>query len=118
MVSFISRYWDTYLIGLALSIVISLAAIALTISLGLVLALSRQSSLRLVRAIAGSYVAIFRALPPLLTLYFVFFALPTWAAHAEIPVLSTVLDSASACGRILATPHGVLFSVTARTRRP
>lgn len=41
----------------------------------------------------GGYVAVFRALPPLLTLYFVFFGLPIWAAYAEIPLLSTFLES-------------------------
>jgi His/Glu/Gln/Arg/opine family amino acid ABC transporter permease subunit len=100
MLAFIGRYWDSYLVGLALSVVISAASMSISIPFGLLLALGRQSRLRLVRGFAGGYVAVFRALPPLLTLYFVFFALPTWAAYAQVPVLSLVLDSFN--NRILA----------------
>ncbi len=108
MLAFISRYWDSYLIGLALSVVMSAASMSISISLGLLLALGRHSSSALVHAFAGGYVAVFRALPALLTLYFVFFALPTWAAYAQIPVLSFVLDSLN--NRILAAV--VAFALT------
>jgi His/Glu/Gln/Arg/opine family amino acid ABC transporter permease subunit len=108
MLEFISRYWDAYLIGLVLSIAISIGSVAISISLGLLLALGRQSRWGFIRGVAGIYVAVFRALPPLLTLYFVFFALPTWAAHAQIPVLSTILDSLN--NRVLAAV--VAFAIT------
>jgi glutamine transport system permease protein len=108
MIGFISRYWDSYLIGLGLAIVISAASMATSIAFGLLLALGRQSDRELIRVLTSGYVAMFRALPPLLTLYFVFFALPTWAANAQIPILSVMLDSFN--NRILAAV--VAFALT------
>ena len=73
MIGFISRYWDSYLIGLGLAIVISAASMATSITFGLLLALGRQSDRELIRVLTSGYVAMFRALPPLLTFLLRFF---------------------------------------------
>jgi His/Glu/Gln/Arg/opine family amino acid ABC transporter permease subunit len=92
MLDFIARYWDSYLLGLAISIGISLCSIAISLMLGVMLAIGRRSRFVILRSTIGGYVAVFRALPPLLTVYFVFFGLPIWAAHAQIPILSSLLE--------------------------
>jgi His/Glu/Gln/Arg/opine family amino acid ABC transporter permease subunit len=92
MLEFISRYWDSYLIGLVMACAISAAAMAASIMIGTVGAQARRSRYALVRWLASGYVAVFRAVPPLLTLYLVYFGLPTWAAQANVPVLSQFLE--------------------------
>lgn len=93
MLDFITRYWDSYLLGLAISIGISTGSICISLALGVLLAIGRRSKFLILRAVISGYVAVFRALPPLLTVYFVFFGLPIWATHARIPVLSSFLES-------------------------
>jgi His/Glu/Gln/Arg/opine family amino acid ABC transporter permease subunit len=100
MQEFISRYWDSYLIGLGVSAGITAATMSISIVFGLFLALARRSTFSPARMVAGSYVAVFRALPPLLVLYLVYFGLPTWAAKAQLFVLSPLVESLN--NRILA----------------
>ena len=108
MLAFISRYWDSYLMGLGVSAGITAGAMSISIVLGLFLALGRRSKFPPVLLFAGSYVAVFRALPPLLVLYLVYFGLPTWAAKAQIFVLSPLFESLN--NRILAAI--VAFALT------
>jgi His/Glu/Gln/Arg/opine family amino acid ABC transporter permease subunit len=100
MLDFISRYWFAYLLGLLVAIGISAAAMALSIVIGTFGARARDSRSRTIRALVGAYVAAFRAVPPLLTLYLVYFGLPTWAAQADVPLLSEFLEPLN--NRILA----------------
>lgn len=100
MLEFVSRYWVSYLVGLLVAVGISAASMALSVAIGTVGAQARGSRHGVVRALVAGYVAVFRAVPPLLTLYFVYFGLPTWAAQADIPVLSEFLEPLN--NRILA----------------
>ena len=108
MLAFISRYWDSYLLGLGISAGITAGTMSISILLGLFLALARRSTVSPVRMVAGGYVAVFRALPPLLVLYLVYFGLPTWAAKAQIFILSPLVESLN--NRIIAAI--VAFALT------
>lgn len=92
MLEFIGRYWDSYLIGLGLAVGISFSSMSISIVIGTVAALGRRSRFAILRAVASGYVAMFRALPPLLTLYFIYFGLPIWAANANLPILSQLIE--------------------------
>lgn len=108
MIEFLARYWDSYLLGLVLAVGISLGSMCISVVIGTIGALGRRSSVPVLRAIASSYVATFRALPPLLTLYLVYFGLPTWAANADLPILSALIEPLN--NRILAAV--IAFALT------
>ena len=62
--------------GLKATLKAAAAAIALSVAVGTVMALSRLSHRRVVRGLATTYVQLFRALPSLLLILFGFFGLP------------------------------------------
>ena len=62
--------------GLVKTLQAAAAAIALSIVIGMVMALGRLSTVRPLRWLAGTYVELFRALPSLLLILFAFLALP------------------------------------------
>lgn len=65
-----------FLQGVELTIALTVVAMAFGLTLGLVLALMRTSSIAAVRGAAWAYIWIFRAIPTLLQLLFVWDALP------------------------------------------
>jgi glutamate transport system permease protein len=62
--------------GLRATLKAAAAAVALSVTVGTVMALSRLSHRRVVRGLATTYVQLFRALPSLLLILFGFFGLP------------------------------------------
>jgi len=64
--------------GVALTVTLWLSAVAVPIAaaLGVVLVLAKTSASRLVRILASAYVELFRNVPGLVIIYFVFFLLP------------------------------------------
>lgn len=89
---FIARYWVDYLVGLGVGVAISAVSMAMSIIIGTFTALGRRGSSAAVRLAAGAYVALFRAVPPLLMLYFVYFGLPVWAQQTEIPFVADLFE--------------------------
>jgi His/Glu/Gln/Arg/opine family amino acid ABC transporter permease subunit len=85
VIDFISQYWHSYLIGLLVATYVSIAAMAISVVIGTLGALGRRSQNRILRFLADAYVAVFRAVPPLLALYIVYFGLPSWAAQVGLP---------------------------------
>lgn len=65
-----------FIAGVELTIALTVVAMVAGLALGLVLALMRTSSLAVVRGAAWTYIWIFRAIPTLLQLLFVWDALP------------------------------------------
>ena len=65
--------WRFLLYGLWLAIKIAGASIAISLAIGIVMAVGRLAPVRLVRWLASTYVEVFRATPLLLLLFFVFF---------------------------------------------
>lgn len=108
MVDFVDQYWLLYLKGLGIGLVIAVAAMATSVTLGTLGALGRRSSRRVIRALASTYAAVFRGVPPLVTLYLVYFGLPPWAASNDIPFLADFLQPLN--NRIISAV--VAFSLT------
>ena len=95
MIRFIAEQWNAYLAGFGTAIFISAISMVGSVTIGTLGAIGRLSERRSLRAIASAYIAIFRGLPPLLTLYLVYFGLPTWAASAGIDLLTQLLEPLS-----------------------
>ncbi|GGD99171.1 ABC transporter permease [Aureimonas endophytica] len=70
------RNFDHLLWGLGLSLVLAVFAIGIGCLIGLVLAFGRIGRSRVLRALSGLYVTVFRNLPLLVLVLFSFFALP------------------------------------------
>jgi His/Glu/Gln/Arg/opine family amino acid ABC transporter permease subunit len=88
----IHDYSSAYLAGFALAVAISVIVIFFSIVIGTFTALGRMSRSMTVRGVSAAYVAVFRGIPPLLMLYLVYFGLPSWAANADAPLLSQLLQ--------------------------
>jgi polar amino acid transport system permease protein len=77
--------WKTFVSGVAMTFVLSIASIAGSVVLGVVGAFCQRSPSRVLRVGADAYVWIFRNTPPLVQLYFFYFALG--------PVMSSAVGS-------------------------
>jgi His/Glu/Gln/Arg/opine family amino acid ABC transporter permease subunit len=73
----LTPYWGDLLSAAATTITVSLATMAVSLMLGLVFALGRQSRHVAIRFLATAYVEFFRNTPLLVVLYFVYFMIPT-----------------------------------------
>lgn len=69
-------YRDQLLSGLGITVLLTVATMALAIPFGLLLAFLRLSRLRIVRVPATAFVEIFRSTPLLLQVYWAFYVLP------------------------------------------
>ena len=74
--SLLLSHYDILLIGARLTIIMTIGAVCLGLTLGTLLALMRLSTLKAVRMAAGAYLQVFRGTPMLLQISFLFFALP------------------------------------------
>jgi aspartate/glutamate/glutamine transport system permease protein len=69
-------YWPQLASGLGVTLQVSLLSLALSIVVGAVLGVLRVAPLGILRRASGVYVEFFRNVPPLIHLFFIFFALP------------------------------------------
>lgn len=92
MLDFTLQYSGLYFQGALVGLGLTVLAMAGALVIGLFLALGRISSRRSVRNFCLVYVTIFRAVPPLVLLYIIYFGLPTWAAQFDNPVLAAVFE--------------------------
>jgi polar amino acid transport system permease protein len=74
--------------GVELTIVLAVVTMAISIPLGILLMLMRQSGIRPLEAVATVFVEIFRNAPLLLLVYWAYYALPT-ITHIGISALAT-----------------------------
>lgn len=74
---FVWQHFDRLLSGLALSLWMAALAIAMGVVIGLALAVAHVGGGRGTRAAISAYVEIFRNVPLLLLVYFVFYGIPT-----------------------------------------
>lgn len=77
------RNFDLLLKGLALGLTMAIAAIVAGALVGFFLAFGTLSKQRSVAALCKGYVAVFRNLPLLLLVFFVYFALPQWGFRLD-----------------------------------
>jgi polar amino acid transport system permease protein len=82
------------LAGLRMTIVVTVAAMALGAVVGLPVALLRMSRIRSVSAGAGLYIDIWRSTPLLVQLIWVFYALPILVRHSMTPLAAGILTMA------------------------
>lgn len=92
MIEFLSQYGGAYLRGLLVALFISIIGMAIALALGTIGALARRSDRAVLRTVAATYVAVFRALPPLLMLFLVYFGLPAAAAGSGVGVLDALTN--------------------------
>jgi polar amino acid transport system permease protein len=74
---FVWQHFDRLLSGLALSLWMAALAIAIGVAIGLSLAVAHVSGGKWTRAAISAYVEVFRNVPLLLLVYFVFYGIPT-----------------------------------------
>ena len=110
----LGRYYPSILAGYVVTIEVALLTIALGVGVGLTLAILRCLRRRALNAIIVIYVDIFRSLPQLVVIVFVYFALP-YAGLSLSPFAATVLSLAAVLSAfateafwaaILALPQG------------
>jgi polar amino acid transport system permease protein len=85
--------WHTFVRGIAMTFVLSAASIAGSVVLGAIGAFFQRSHSRGLRLCAHAYVWIFRNTPPLVQLYFFYFALGPFLTHlagAPTPLLGNI----------------------------
>jgi polar amino acid transport system permease protein len=75
--AYVWQHFDRLLTGLALSLWMAALAIAIGVAIGLALALAHVAGTKPTRRAISAYVEIFRNVPLLLLVYFVFYGIPT-----------------------------------------
>ncbi|HEV2547547.1 MAG TPA: amino acid ABC transporter permease [Stellaceae bacterium] len=110
----LGRYYPSILAGYVVTVEVALLTIALGVGVGLTLAILRCLRLRALNALIVIYVDVFRSLPQLVVIIFVYFALP-YAGLSLSPFAATVLSLAAVLSAfateafwaaILALPQG------------
>ncbi len=99
MIELVENYWLYFLIGqypegplggLALTLLLGVAALLLALPLGVVLGLARASSLRFLRWPVGALVYLVRGTPLLMVIFWAYFFLPAVTGH-ETTQFTTML---------------------------
>jgi His/Glu/Gln/Arg/opine family amino acid ABC transporter permease subunit len=80
---FLARYWPQFLLGAWITIQLAFSITVVSVVIGLMTALARNSRFRVFRLIATFYVEVIRALPPLLLLFAVYFILPDTGIYLD-----------------------------------
>lgn len=70
------KYWDALLIGLWMSVRLTLICLVLGVALGFLTSQARQSRFVPLKSIAILYVELFRGTPVLIQLFWIFYCLP------------------------------------------
>lgn len=99
MIEFFLTYWDEYLMGMGVGLLIAIISMFFVIILGTIGAVGRASS-GLWRWVASAYVAVFRGAPPLLLLYVIYFGIPMFARQSGNELLISFFEPLS--NRIIA----------------
>jgi len=73
--SFLPKYASFFVEGIVYTLLLSIVAVALAVIPALLLALMRLSKNRIVKAISGAYIAVFRSTPLLVQLMIIYFGL-------------------------------------------
>ena len=73
--SFLPKYASFFVEGIIYTLLLSIVAVALAVIPALLLALMRLSKNRIVKAISGAYIAVFRSTPLLVQLMIIYFGL-------------------------------------------
>ncbi len=105
----IREHYPTLLRGYRVTIILTLASMALALGLGAVVALLRTSDWRALRALSSAYVEVFRNTPLLVQLFFWFFALP------DLPSINTHIPGVRTSEWLLSPFQAGLLGLTLYT---
>jgi ectoine/hydroxyectoine ABC transporter permease protein EhuD len=86
----VGDYLPTLLKGAATSIELTVCILAISLPLGLAIALAKMSPRRAPRALASAYIEVIRGTPALLQLFYIYFVLPAFGIRFS-PFLSGVI---------------------------
>ena len=120
-ISVIYQYWPLILKGFGVTIALFVLSTVLSLALGVVVAMMRQSRLGILVWMAVSYIEIVRNIPFMILLFLLFFVLPFYGLHMSAFVVGvlalTIYGSAYFAeivrGAILSVPKGQLESARA-----
>ncbi len=120
------RAWPLLLLGLWTTVLLGAASIVLGIAFGLVLVMLRLYAARPVRVLVGGYINLFRALPLLVLLVLIYYALPFLgirlssfaAATAALSLVSGAYTAEIFRAGIEAVPRGQFEASAALGLRP
>ena len=120
-ISIIYQYWPLILKGFGVTIALFFLSLVLSLVLGVVIAMARQSRLAILVWIAICYIELVRNIPFMIQLFLIFFVLPFYGLHMSAFVVGvvvlTVYGSAYFAeivrGAILSVPKGQLESARA-----
>lgn len=93
------QYWKVFADGLVTTILLSGEVLATSLVLSIVLALLRISPVALFRALAACFVELFRNVPPLILLIWIYYCIPAlsgWQASAHLAAFFALTLYASA----------------------
>jgi polar amino acid transport system permease protein len=97
----LAPYWEQFLRGCGLSILLALCSIVIGLALGIVTALAKRSRFRSARLVATSYVELIRNTPFLVQVFFIYFGLPTLGLSFA-PWSAAILALSINCGAFAA----------------
>lgn len=90
--SFLTKYWQFYLIGAKNTVLLALLAVVLGTGIGLLLALMKLSKRRPFRFIATAYIEFIRGTPLLVQLFIIYYGLQAVGIRfPDIPLISAIL---------------------------
>lgn len=92
MIEFAIQYLPLYLQGALVGLGLTAAAMAGALVIGVLVAIGRLSSNPVLKYVTLAYVAVFRAVPPLVLLYIVYFGIPAWAMASENAALIAIFS--------------------------
>lgn len=94
----LAQVWPLLAQGLWMTLLLALAAVPLSMALGLVVAVAQDTPRRWLRLLLVAYVDVLRAIPPLVLLIFIFFGLPFLGVKLDemgAAILALVLNGSS-----------------------
>ena len=90
--SFLSKYWQFYLVGAKNTILLAILAVAFGTAIGLFLALMKLSKQKPLRFFAGAYIEFIRGTPLLVQLFIVYYGLQTIGIRfPDLPWIDSIL---------------------------
>ncbi len=105
--AFLARYWEAFLLGLGVTLELTLISFALGIVWGFVLALLRGAPFAPIRWLSAVYVEFFRGTPLLIQIFWIFYCMPIF--------LGTDLSNFTAAVVCLTLYGGAIMSETFRS---
>ncbi|MEI6200494.1 MAG: amino acid ABC transporter permease [Enhydrobacter sp.] len=117
----IGEYWDVLLQGLLTTLYLSVASWITAVAVALVVAQMRLARVAVLRAVGAAYVEFFRNIPPIVIIFFLYFALPSldiqvsafWSVSLGVGLYGGAIMAEIIRSGVAAVPRGQLECATA-----